>query len=553
MLSINNITKRYGEDLIIQNVSFIVNAGERVGLIGPNGCGKTTLLHIVMGGESPTSGSVAFSPGDLRVGYLEQGLEPPPGATIQDMLYPQEVALANLEAELERLSIQIAERPEAPDLIRAYDTTLAEIERIAGLYSAADVDAILAGLDLDHLQSGDPVDLLSGGQKTRLGLARVLLSDPQLLLLDEPTNHLDIEALEWLEEWLTGFPGAALIVSHDRAFLDRTVTQIVAIDPHEKTSAVYPGNYSDYAEMRQKEREKRYAQWRDEVVEAERLRRDAQRIMQMAQRKERESTDVEQRRHAKKIAKRAKVKERRYERYANSDERVEKPPQSWQMKLEFEDVPEGGQDVLHLEDLTIGYDFPLLSGINLSLYAGERIALLGANGTGKTTLLRTIIGEIPPLAGRARIGANIKIGYFAQEQELLDPNADALTTIRKAAAMTETEARNFLHYFLFAGDDVFIPTGELSYGERARLMLGMMVVQGCNFLILDEPINHLDMPSREEFEQALSSYEGSVLSVVHDRYFVDRFASGIWMVEDGTLNRYLDRAEYKKVRETVKV
>ncbi len=552
MLSINNITKRYGEDLIIQNVSFIVNAGERVGLIGPNGCGKTTLLHTVMGEESPSSGGVAFSPGDLRVGYLEQGLEPPPGTTIQDMLYPQEVALAKLEAELERLSIQIAERPEAPDLIRAYDTTLAEIERIAGLYSAADVDAILAGLELDHLKPGDPVDLLSGGQKTRIGLARVLLSDPQLLLLDEPTNHLDIEALEWLEEWLTGFPGAALIVSHDRAFLDRTVTQIVAIDPHEKTASVYPGNYSDYAETRQREREKRYAQWRDEAVEAERLRRDAQRIMQMAQRKERESTDVEQRRHAKKIAKRAKVKERRYERYADSDERIEKPPQSWQMKLEFDDVPEGGRDVLHLEDLTIGYDFALLSGINLSLYAGERIALLGPNGTGKTTLLRTIIGEIPPLTGRARIGANIKIGYFAQEQELLDPNADALTTILKAAAMTETEARNFLHYFLFAGDDVFIPTGELSYGERARLMLGLMVVQGCNFLILDEPINHLDMPSREEFEQALSSYEGSVLSVVHDRYFVDRFASGVWMVENSTINRYLDRAEYKKVRETAK-
>jgi ATP-binding cassette subfamily F protein 3 len=550
MLSVNQLTKRYGDQLIFENVTFTVSPGERVALVGPNGCGKTTLLHIVTGAEHPTRGSVTLSPGDLRVGYLPQGLEPPPSATVRDVLYPQVRRLASLEARLEQLALQLAEHSDNGSLVDDYAKTLVEIERISAAHRPGTAEAILAGLDLEAVDLNSPAGILSGGQKTRLGLARVLLGSPQLLLLDEPTNHLDITALEWLEDWLAGFAGAALIVSHDRAFLDRAVNRVVAFDPETLTTNTYTGNYTDYIEAVVKAREKQWAEYRDQVVEIENLRRDARQTMANSQKAEREATLDSARRLAKKGAKRAKAKEKRLERYLDRDDLVEKPGQTWQMKLAFEDVPAGGRDVLRLDHLTVGYapSAPLLSDINLTLRAGERIALLGPNGCGKTTLLRAIMGQIEPLAGRVRLGTNIHVGYLAQEQETLTPDADALGTLLSTAAMNHTEARKFLHYFLFTGDEVFVPVKDLSYGERARLMLAVMVAKGCNLLLLDEPINHLDVPSRERFEQAMQAYEGSVLAVVHDRYFVDRFATGIWHVEAGTVRHYIDRADVQRVR-----
>ncbi len=550
MLTVSQISKRYGDQVILSNVSLVVNPGERVGLIGPNGCGKTTLLRIVSGEESPSGGGVSFTPSDLRIGYLPQGLEPPPDQTVRDLLYPEARRLAGLEADLEQLGHRLAETPAAPDVVTAYERTLAQIERLGGLYVPEQSAPILAGLGLDGLDLDGPVGILSGGQKTRLGLARLLLAGPQLLLLDEPTNHLDITALEWLEDWLAAFSGAALIVSHDRTFLDRTVTRIVALDPDTHGAASYPGNYTAYVEAVVRAREKQWSQYRDQVVEVERLRHDVQQTMARAVRKENATKDSTQRRYAKKVAHKAKAKEKRLERYLDSDERVEKPKLTWQMKLDFAEVAPGSQEVLRLEDLAVGYPStgPLLAGIDLRLRAGERIALLGANGTGKTTLIRTIMGELPALAGRVRFGPSTRAGYLSQEQGTLDPDSNALETILAVVTQSETDARNFLHYFLFAGDDVFAPVRDLSYGERARLMLAVLVAQGCNLLILDEPINHLDVPSRERFEQAMATYDGTVLAVVHDRYFVDRFATGVWVAEAGTVRPYLDREEYLKVR-----
>ena len=544
MLTANQITKRYGDQVILSKVTLIVNPGERVGLIGPNGCGKTTLLRIIAGEEAPTAGSVSFTPPDLRLGYLPQGLEPPPGATVGDVLYPQARRLEALEADLERLGRRLADAPDDPAVIDAYSTTLEAIERLGALVAPDSGAAILAGLDLDHLGLDDPADILSGGQKTRLGLARLLLAGPQLLLLDEPTNHLDISALEWLERWLAAYPGAVLIVSHDRTFLDRTVNRIVALDPATHEAASYAGNYTAYVEAVVKARDRLWSQYRDQVVEAERLKRDARQTMARAVRKENATRDSTQRRYAKKVAKRAKAKEKRLERYLDSDERVEKPGLAWQMKLDFADVSPGSQEVLRLEDLAVGYDraAPLLSDLDLLLRAGERVALLGANGIGKTTLIKTIMGELSPLAGRVRFGASTRPGYLSQEQATLDPASNALDTILGAAAMSETDARSFLHYFLFAGDDVFVPVASLSYGERARLMLATLVAQGCNLLVLDEPINHLDVPSRERFEQAMRAYDGTVLAVVHDRYFVSRFATAIWTAEAGTIRVTLGEA-----------
>jgi ATP-binding cassette subfamily F protein 3 len=550
MLQVNNISKSYGDEVILDGVSFVVNPGDRVGFIGPNGCGKTTLFRIIIDRERSDGGSVTFSPPDLRLGYLAQGLEFDPGDTVADLLLAQS-RRREVEAEVARLAEAIAGASEGAQeaLFEAYSVALAELEELGDEVVAHQAEAILEGLELGGLALDTPVEILSGGQKTRLALARVLLSKPQLLLLDEPTNHLDIDALEWLEAWLTGFRGGAVIISHDRAFLDHTVSRILDLDMVEHKLVEYVGNYSAYIETKVREREKQWAQYRDQVAEIDRLKRDARQTKAQGLRAEHTSVTVNERRLAKKVAKKAKAKEKRLERYLERNDLVEKPRLAWQMKLEFADIPQSGQDVLTLEDVGMGFDGPaLFGGVNQVLRQRERVALIGPNGAGKTTLLRLITGELSPTAGRIRLGSNVRLGYYAQEQETLDESQNAFETIRAVAPMGETETRTFLHYFLFSGDDVFIPIGDLSYGERARLTLAVLVAQGCNLLLLDEPINHLDIPSRERFEQAMRAYEGTVMAVVHDRFFIRRFATALWVVEGGGVRRYIDLEEWRRHR-----
>jgi ATP-binding cassette subfamily F protein 3 len=545
MLTISNLTKTFpgADEPIFSGVSFTVNAGERVGLIGPNGAGKTTLLRCILGETVPDTGSVQLNPPTLRVGYLPQGLNVPDDRLVRDVLSPGAADLRAAEAELERLAVALssAEGEALDRLSEEYTAALERVETLSAQADSTNAERILAGLGLADVPLDWPAAALSGGQKTRLGLAALLVQDPQLLILDEPTNHLDVTALEWLEDWLTGFPGGALIVSHDRTFLDETVNRIVALDEHTHTARVFEGTYSDYAAAVRSELDRQWALWRDQQVEIARLQADARQTMARAVRKENATRDSTQRRYARKVAQRAKAKETRLRRYLESDERVEKPRQTWSLKLDFGDLPPTGQDVVFLEDLAIGYDpaAPLLHDLNLTLRAGERVAVLGPNGHGKSTLLKTIVGELPPLAGRVRVGASIRIGYLAQEQEILDPSSNALTIIQAEAPLNHTDARSFLHYFLFTGDDVFTPVRDLSYGERARLMLAVLVARGANLLVLDEPINHLDVPSREQFEQALAAFQGSVLAVVHDRYFVDKFATTVWHIEDGALTEHV--------------
>ena len=541
MLTISNISKQYpGTDApVLKHISFTVNAGERVGLVGPNGSGKTTLLRIITGELHPDGGSVLCAPADLRVGYLAQGLDAPDDAPLGDVLNPAAAALRAAEDAVVTLGEQLssASGEQMDDLMTRYSDALEQIAFLSARVETGDDARILAGLELDGYPPETPVGTLSGGQKTRLGLAALLLGDPQLLILDEPTNHLDVRAIEWLEDWLATFPGGALIVSHDRTFLDQSCNRIVAIDDQTHTAQVYEGSYSDYAAAVRSALDRQWAAWRDQQVEIVRLQADMQRTMARAVRKENATNNDQQRRYAKKVAKRAKAKETRLARYLDDTERVEKPTIGWRLKLDFGDLPTTGQDVIFLEGLSIGYtpDAPLLRDLDLTLRAGERLAVLGPNGHGKSTLLKTIIGQVPPLAGGVRLGASVRVGYLAQEQDILDPHSTALETMLQAAAFSQTDARSFLHYFLFSGDDVFTPVSRLSYGERARLMLAVLVARGANLLVLDEPINHLDVPSREQFEQALEAFQGSVLAVVHDRYFVDRFATTAWHIEDGTL------------------
>ncbi len=537
MLTVHQLYKSYGIQPILQNISFSLSNGERVGLIGPNGCGKTTLLRILMGLETADAGSVIPTHPNLRIGYLAQGMELDPESTLQTALGPAPVKPEELEAEIVSLAVALSSNPNDLALQARYDTAITQLSA-----THHPLSTVLAPLGLADLPLDTPVAHLSGGQKTRLMLARVLLEEPHLLLLDEPTNHLDIQMLEWLEDWLASFPGAALIVSHDRAFLDHTVESILDLNPDTRTIRAYKGNYTEYLEQYLREQNKQLSAWHDQEYEVRRMKQDINRTKQQALRVEMSTTPRQPgvRRIAKKVAVKAKSREKKLDRYLKSEERVERPKPSWQLKLEFEAMDNLSRNVLSAENLSIGYaqDMPLLTDLNLHIRAGGRIALTGPNGSGKTTLVRTIAGKLNPLGGTLKLGQSVKLGYMAQEQELLDPSLSAMQTIQQVAPFNETEVRHFLHFFLFSGDDPLRPTRDLSFGERARLQLGLLVAQGCTFLILDEPINHLDIPSRARFEQALAQFNGTVLAVVHDRYFIEQFASEVWSVKDGSIEKW---------------
>jgi ATP-binding cassette subfamily F protein 3 len=374
-------------------------------------------------------------------------------------------------------------------------------------------------------------------------LAALLLSAPDLLLLDEPTNHLDVEALEWLEGFVQSYAGAALIVSHDRAFLDRTATRILYLDPKTRTIKSYAGNYGDFAAARAHEHALQVEAWKKQQDYVERVRRDIQRLANDRLTQER---NIPKRQPgllnlSNKVARLKQARERKLERYMESDERVDKPQRSWGLKLDFGPPPAGGRAVLQLDAVTFGYPGcpALFTDVALDVQYGERIALVGPNGAGKTTLLRLIEGRLAPISGEVRLGANIRLGVLSQEHETLDQRRTVLETARQARAMSETEARNFLHYFLFGGDSVFRTVGACSLGERSRLQLALLVLQGCNLLLLDEPLNHLDIAGREQFAAALDAFAGTVIAVAHDRAFLRSFAERVVEVRAGQVRVFV--------------
>ncbi len=547
MLTVTDVAKAYGDTPILDHISFTLNRGERVGLIGSNGAGKSTLLRLLAGMEKPDRGSVWLDPA-ARIGYLAQALQYEADATIHAVVSAALGPARETVAAIEHLGEAIATaRGDAyDDAMTRYADALDRAERLDAYGASARLAAVLAGLGLAHLTEETPVAILSGGQKTRLGLARLLLTQPDVLLLDEPTNHLDITALHWLQAFIHEYSGAALIVSHDRAFLDALVTTVLELDGTTHTITAYPGAYSDYAAESARRQAKLLDDYHRQQEQIGVVRANIRAVAGNALKTERATQNDHLRRLAKKVARTAKVRERKLEKLLESDKKIERPERQWHLKLDFGESPRGGQRVLALESVSKQFDgCPLFAGIEAEIRHGEHVALLGPNGSGKTTLLRIISGALPPDTGTARIGANVRPGYFAQEQEGLDPTQRVLDAVRSTAAIGETEARTFLHFFLFAGNAVFQPIGALSYGERARLVLARLVLGGVNFLLLDEPLNHLDIPSREQFEAALENFNGTILAVVHDRYFVQRFASRIWALRDGRLVEYLDFDAYE--------
>jgi ATP-binding cassette subfamily F protein 3 len=539
MLAVSDLSKRYADRQILDRVSFVLNDDERLGLVGPNGAGKSTLLRILAGIEAPDSGSVSLPPG-TSIGYLRQGFADLPEGSLADLLDGPTNGLLSRGAELDaataRLGLDIGDSDEA---LRDFDEALAAFEAVGGYAAIDDLAMLLGSLGLQDLPFTTPLAYLSGGQKTRAGLAALLGSKPSLLLLDEPSNHLDLDALGWLAQFLTGYPGAALIVSHDRAFLDTTITGILELDDRSHSITAYAGTYSDYRAAKQAAEQAQLDAFERQERELAQISRNIGEVAGHALRTERATQNDYLRGRSKKVARTAKVRQRKLERLLESEDHLEKPERRWNLALDFGSPAEESEDVAIVDGASVTLDGKLiLRDIDLHIRAGERIALTGPNGGGKSTLIRLLTGNLAPTAGSVRLGPSVTPGRYAQEQETLALDQTVLEQTRAHVPLSETDARSFLHRFLFGGESVFQPVRSLSYGERARLSLALLVLQGANFLLLDEPLNHLDLPSRERFEEALARFEGTILIVLHDRFAIEHIATRVLEMREGALHEW---------------
>lgn len=540
MLTVNKLSKNYGTFSVLKEISFTINAGEKTGLIGPNGCGKSTLLRILAGLESPDSGSFHFNPPNLRFGYLPQGGNLPEEMTFAEYVQKIQGDLPALTRRLETLAKKLSSGIASLPLQDEYDRLLEKIEEAT--IAESRTTALLHSFGLDALSGSLKPSSLSGGQKTRLNLVGLLLKEPRLLLLDEPTNHLDPVMLEWLENWINQSHCGVMIVSHDRVFLDRVIHTIFELDARTHELRAFPGNYSAYLDQKEEERERHWQEYTDQQEEIRQLTEAARHVRSIAKFRIGGKADTGDKfakayfaNRGLRTIKRAKNIEARVEKLLNED-RIDKPRDSWSMKMEFTGIAESSRNVLVLDHLVVGYGTTtILKDLNAAVRFGERITLSGENGCGKTTLLRTIAGLLPALSGNCRLGPGVIPGFLTQEQENLQPGNNALETLQLSRSIPETEARAYLHKYLFANDEVFTLVKNLSWGQRVRLSLACLVINGCNFLLLDEPLNHLDISSRAQFEQALGDFDGAVLAVTHDRYFIERFAHRKWLIENGTL------------------
>lgn len=514
-LVVDNVAKAFGIHEIFKDVSFMVEQGEHVGLVGVNGSGKTTLLRCLLQPDYIDSGAIKFEPG-ISVGYVQQGFTDIHG-TIWEFMYNSCSEVLELRDKLKKLELESAcldgEALEAS--LEEYARVTKRYENMDGYNYEMRIKRVLIGLGYTEEWWQQNAETLSGGQKTRLMLAAALVRNPDFLILDEPTNHLDILMTQWLEKYLQEFRGGLLVVSHDRAFLDNVAVRILEMEGGKLQS--FKGNYTRYLEQKAIQMatlEAAYNAQQDYIARTEAyIRRFKAGIK----------------------SKMARGRQSQLDRL----ERIDAPVQNEEFELRLPPAAECADRVLIMEDLTIGYGEKVLAkGINLTLRRGEKTALLGANGTGKTTLLKTILGEAQPLKGRAKIGNRVQIGYFSQSYERLDPKQTLLDNFVTEYGFTEEHTRSMLGGMLFHGDDVFKEIGTLSGGQKARLVLLKLVLDGANCLVLDEPTNHLDIMARETVEAALTAFDGTVLVVSHDRYFVNEVATRIWEIEDLEVKDY---------------
>ena len=516
-ISVNGLVKEYEVgSRILDGLSFQVDTGERVGLLGKNGSGKTTLFRILTGELDWDEGEVMLAPGK-RIGLISQIPVYPAGYTVEDVLDTAFARLKDMERELAELAARMGEDAD-PAVLHRYDTLTAAYEAGGGYDTDTRKNKVCSGLTIPQAMREQQFDDLSGGEKTRVNLARLILEDTDVLLLDEPTNHLDLHAVEWLEEYLKRFKGTVLAISHDRYFLDRVVSRVIELQ--DGKAEFYAGNYTFYAIEKERRYEEKLKQYEKEQAKVKQLQEAADKMHLWAFM----GND--------KLHKRAFSMEKRIARLQKTD----RPRKDRVMTAGFGEREFHGDEVLTTKGLTKGYgERTLFRDLDLEIIGGERIGLIGDNGTGKSTLIKLIMGEEKPDGGKLRMGPTVKVGYLPQVVTFDHPERTLVDTMIYEQDCTAQSARNRLAAFDFRGEDVFKQVSVLSGGERSRLRLCMLMDEKINFLILDEPTNHLDIASREWIEGAVEAYDGVLLFVSHDRYFIDRFATRIWELQDGQI------------------
>ena len=531
VLSCNNLNKSFGIDTILENISFTVNEGDKVGIIGVNGTGKTTLFKVLSGIYGYDSGDIYLGKG-VEIGYLEQNTNFQSEKTIYEEVLEVFSDLMDMENYIRDLEIKIAEEGSNPNsktldkLMNEYSQKLELFSELNGYGYKSEVKGILKGLGFSDSDIETPINILSGGEKTRVLLSKLLLKNPSLLLLDEPTNHLDSDAIEWLEVFLKQYKGTVIIISHDRYFLDQVVNRVFEI--HNKRLKTYNGNYSKFIELSKVEKELEVKKYEDQQKEIK---------------KQEESIDRLKAYGREKHLKRARSKEKMLDKVDVLDK-----PDVFRKKasIQFSPSVSSGNDVLQVEDLSMGYGERILfKNINFNIYRGEKVALIGANGIGKSTLFKIIMNEIIPLTGTTKLGANVHVDYFHQEQKTLNLDNTIIDEIwNDHPSLNQTTLRNMLGSFLFEDEEVFKKISTLSGGERARVAILKLILSNSNFLLLDEPTNHLDIDSKEVLEEALLNYTGTLFTISHDRYFLNTVVDKILVLDSDGITEYLGNYNY---------
>ena len=531
VLSCNNLNKSFGIDTILENVSFTVNEGDKVGIIGVNGTGKTTLFKILSGIYGYDSGDIYLGKG-VEIGYLEQNTNFHSEGTIFEEVLEVFKDLIEMETYLRDLEVKIANESSNPNskelekIMNEYSNKLEKFSELNGYGYKSEAKGVLKGLGFSDEDMDKKINILSGGEKTRVLLAKLLLKNPSLLLLDEPTNHLDSEAIEWLEVFLKQYKGTVIIISHDRYFLDQVVNRVFEI--HNKKLRTYNGNYSKFIELSKVEKELELKKFEDQQKEIK---------------KQEESIDRLKAYGREKHLKRARSKEKMLDKVEVLDR-----PEIYRKKanIKFSPSVTSGNDVLEARDISMGYgDRTLFRNLNLNIYRGEKVALIGPNGAGKSTLFKIIMNNLQPLTGSVKLGTNVHVDYFHQEQKTLNLDNTIIDEIwNDHPQLTQTTLRTMLGAFLFEDEEVFKKISTLSGGERARVAILKLILSNSNFLLLDEPTNHLDIDSKEVLEEALLNYEGTLFTISHDRYFLNTVIDKILVLDENGITEYLGNYDY---------
>lgn len=531
VLSCNNLNKSFGIDSILENVNFTVNEYDKIGIIGVNGTGKTTLFKIISGIYGYDSGDI-YTSKDCEIGYLEQNTNFHSENTILEEVLEVFKDVIEMEKYLRDLEHKISEESSNTNsttlekLMNEYSNKLEAFSDMNGYGYKSEAKGVLKGLGFSDEDMDKPISILSGGEKTRVLLGKLLLKKPTLLLLDEPTNHLDSEAIEWLEVFLKQYKGTVILISHDRYFLDQVVNRIFEI--HNRKLKTYNGNYSDFIKASAIEKELELKKFEDQQKDIKKQEKSIERLKAFGREKH---------------LKRARSKEKALAKVDVLDK-----PEAYRKKakIEFNPSVTSGNDVLQLRDISMGYGERILfKDLNLDIYRGEKVALIGANGIGKSTLFKIIMNEITPLSGDIKFGTNVNVSYFHQEQKTLNLDNTIIDEIwEDNKQLTQTSLRTMLGAFLFEGEEVFKKISTLSGGERARVAILKLILSNANLLLLDEPTNHLDIDSKEVLEEALSSYTGTIFTISHDRYFLNTVVDKVLVLDENGITEYLGNYDY---------